>query len=118
MDLKGTKRECLLCNKEGNKIVEIIDVFPEGDDFRQKLSCGHTSKYVVRNLEERTEIKEELKSIATSFSYGQVQADKTTKDSRSILCQCGHRGNQHKFLSGYTGNHNCYRCECPNYSPA
>ena len=47
VNLIGTKRKCLLCDKEGNKIVEIIDVVPEGDDFRQKLSCGHTSKYVV-----------------------------------------------------------------------
>jgi len=116
-DLIGTKRKCLLCDKEGNKIVEIVDVIPEGNDFRQKLSCGHTSKYVERKVEEKIEIKDEVKSVATSFSYGQVQAAKTSSDSRSIPCRCGHRGNEHKFLSGHTGNNNCYRCECPNYRP-
>lgn len=60
MDLIGTKRPCLLCDKEGNKIVEIIDVIPEGDDFRQKLSCGHTSKYVAREIKEKIEIKDKL----------------------------------------------------------
>ncbi len=76
------------------------------------------SKYVERKIEEKVEIKDEIKSITTKFSYGQVQAEKTTKDSRSIPCKCGHRGNQHKFLKDYTGNHNCYLCNCPDYNSA
>jgi hypothetical protein len=53
-DLMGTKRACLLCDKHGKKTVEIIDIVREGDDFIQKLSCGHTSKYVERKIEEKS----------------------------------------------------------------
>lgn len=45
-DLIGTNRKCLLCDKEGKKEVKIIDVVPEGEEFIQILSCGHTPKVV------------------------------------------------------------------------
>jgi hypothetical protein len=35
-----------LCDKEGKKEVKIIDVVPEGEEFIQILSCGHTPKVV------------------------------------------------------------------------
>lgn len=116
-DLIGTKRKCILCDKEGNRIVEIIDVIPEGDHFRQKLSCGHTSKYVASKLEERIEISTEVKSRAIDHKYGQTHRT-GPKDTRNMPCKdCGHNGTEHKFTPGYTGNHNCYLCKCPNYRP-
>lgn len=86
--------------------------------FTQKLSCGHTGRIRIMDpIEERVEISEEVKSVPVDHKYGQIYTDKTTKDSRSILCKCGHRGNQHKFLSGYNGNHNCYLGKCADYRP-
>lgn len=45
-NLIGTRRTCVLCDKE----VEVKNVIPEGNDFRQILSCGHTSRYIERTL--------------------------------------------------------------------
>lgn len=88
--------------------------------YIQKLSCGHTSRIRIMEpiIEKKVKISDKVKAVPIDYTYGQVYTDKTTKDSRSILCKCGHRGNDHKFLSGYTGDHNCYKCNCSNYGPA
>jgi hypothetical protein len=49
----GTNRKCLICNKEGNDEVKIIDVIREGEDFKLILSCGHTPKFNGYTLEEK-----------------------------------------------------------------
>ena len=91
--------------------MELFPILGRDGWFLQKLSCGHTGSIRIMDLlEERIEISEEVKSVPIDHKYGQVYTEKTTKDSRSILCKCGHRGNEHKFLSGYTGDHNCYKC--------
>jgi hypothetical protein len=116
MTAKGEKRICSTCNE----LAEVIELIHSEDGWHtQKLSCGHTGRIRIMDpIEETIEIKDEVKSVPIDHEYGQVQADKTSSDSRSIPCKCGHRGNEHKFLSGYTGDHNCYKCNCPNYSPA
>jgi hypothetical protein len=110
----GEKRFCVICDKD----VEIDKVLPHEDYDEQILSCGHFGRRINRTIEEKAEIKDEVKPVAIDHTYGQVYTDKTTKDSKSNPCKCGHRGNQHKFLKDYTGNHNCYLCECTNYNPA
>lgn len=114
---KVEKRDCPTCHK----FVEVTEIYPIlGRDgwYTQKLSCGHTGRIKIMDpIEEKIRIKAEAKGIPIDHKYGQVYTDKTTKDSRNILCQCGHRGNQHKFLKDYTGNHNCYLCKCLDYKP-
>jgi len=85
-----------------------MELIPIGDGwYTQKLSCGDTGRIRIMDpIEERIEVKDEIKSVPIDHKYGQVYTDKTTKDSRSIPCMCGHRGNDHKFLKDYTGNHN------------
>jgi hypothetical protein len=70
--LIGTNRNCLSCDKEGKKEVKIIDVIPEGEDFRQVLSCGHTPKFVSYTLEEKISITDEVKSRAIDHRYGRL----------------------------------------------
>jgi hypothetical protein len=60
--LIGKKRRCLLCDV----LVEIVDIFPEGEDFRQVLSCGHIPKFIPKTNEERIKILENL-NPATSM---------------------------------------------------
>jgi hypothetical protein len=70
-----------------------------------------------RGLGEQINLEEEVKSTTTKAEYGQTQAKKTNKDSRTIACKtCGHNGTKHRFTHGYTGNHNCYLCDCSNYT--
>jgi hypothetical protein len=33
-----------------------------------------------------------------------------------IPCKnCGHTGTEHRFVKGYTENHDCYICKCLDY---
>jgi hypothetical protein len=113
----GEKRKCPTCN-ESEKVMELIPNPGRDGWYTQKLSCGHTGSIRIMDpIEEKIEIKDEVKSVPIDHKYGQIYTDKTARDSRSILCKCGHRGNQHKFLSDYTGNHNCYLCKCADYRP-
>jgi hypothetical protein len=114
---KGEKRKCPTCNE----FAEVMELIPNGDGwYIQKLSCGHTGRIRIMDpiVERPIEIKDEVKSVPIDQKYGQLYTDKTTKDSRSIPCKCGHRGNEHKYLKDYTGDHNCYFCNCSNYRPA
>ena len=116
MAAKGEKRNCPACNM----FVEVMELIPDGAGwYTQKLSCGHTGRIrIMDTIEEKIEMKDEAKGIPIDHKYSQVQADKTSNDSRSIPCKCGHRGNEHKFLKDYTGDHNCYKCNCPDYRHA
>lgn len=113
----GEKRGCPTCHE----FVQVVELIPnkEREGWHiQKLSCGHTGNIrIMEPIEEKIEIKDEVKGTPIDHKYGQIYAEKTTKDSRSIPCKnCGHSGIQHKFLTGYNkGNHNCYLCDCPNY---
>jgi hypothetical protein len=64
-DLIGSRRTCVLCDKE----VEVKNVIPEGNDFRQILSCGHTLRYIERTLNENISITDSVRSIATDHGY-------------------------------------------------
>jgi predicted nucleic-acid-binding Zn-ribbon protein len=111
---KGQNRKCSLC---GNREVEILDLITEGTHLRQILSCGHRPKIAsVAPPPENLSIGESLKSTKIDHKFGQVYSDKTTESSRSIPCKnCGHTGSKHRFLKDYTGNHNCYLCDCADY---
>lgn len=54
----GEKRPCITCDRE----VEIVDEATEGDVVHQKLSCGHTSKRMIRTIQENLSLKELVKS--------------------------------------------------------
>ena len=98
--------------------MELVSNLSRDGWYTQKLSCGHTGRIRIMDIiKEKIEISAEVKSVPIDHKYGQVYADKTPKDSRSIPCKCGPRGNEHKYLKGHTGDHNCYKCNCPNYKP-
>jgi hypothetical protein len=114
MAAKGEKRNCPTCGE----LVEVTELIPSEVGWCiQKLSCGHTGRIRMMDpIKEKIERKEEVKAVSINHTYGQVYAEKTSEVSRSILCKCGHKGSQHKFLRDYTGEHNCYLCKCSDYN--
>jgi hypothetical protein len=80
MATKGEERICSTCNV----FTEVLELIPDGAGwYTQKLNCGHTGRIrIMEPIEEKVEIKDEVKNVTTKFIYGQVQAEKTTKDSR------------------------------------
>src|SRR5213593_3765444 len=120
MSKVGERRDCPSCH-EFAQVVELVPNKDRGEGwYIQKLSCGHMGYIsIMDSLVETVKIEDKVKATKIDHTYGQVYSEKTSKDSRSILCKnknCGHPGTQHKFLTGYNkDNHNCYLCDCPNY---
>jgi hypothetical protein len=72
-------------------IVQIVELIPNKERkgwHVQKLSCGHKGNIrIMEPIEEKIEIKDEVNAIPINSKYGQTYSEKTTKDSRSILCK-------------------------------
>lgn len=115
MSSVGERRRCGICNE----LVKVIALIRNGKGwYIQQLECGHTGRIRIMNsIEEKIEIKDEIKVTSIDHKYGQTYSRKTPKDSKINPCKtCGHRGTEHKFLSNESNNHPCYLCSCSEYS--
>jgi hypothetical protein len=50
------KRNCPICNKD----VDIMHLVPDGEHFRQMLSCGHSFKFANLRIVQTIPIKDEV----------------------------------------------------------
>lgn len=107
--------KCPVCHKR----VQVIELTPEANNWsKRKFSCGDTSRiWLPESVIETISITDKIKkSLTVKAAYGQRFRTETNPNTRIIPCKnCGHIGTEHKFVKGYTGNHNCYFCKCPDY---
>jgi hypothetical protein len=82
---RGEKRLCATCDEE----VEVVDEARDGDVVDQKLSCGHTSKRTIRNVQESLSLKEIVRTIVTGTIFmSSFQNGLFRNRSNSLDCCC------------------------------